>query len=102
MIQHIDVEFSLLGEAGKGQVAAAKVANSRVDWIRAEEQIQLGVKRVPQEQLHDDLMGLDLNCQAAQACLISIRRRAEHELLAKMRREFLLQADCRLIVDTVG
>ena len=38
---------SVVREAGKREVAAAEVANSRVDRVGAEEQIQLGVQRVP-------------------------------------------------------
>ena len=63
VVEHVDVELALLGEAGERQVAAAEEADRRVDRVRPEEQIELGVKRVAEEQL-DHQPCLALSCAA--------------------------------------
>ena len=56
---------------------------------------------VAQKQFDDHFLRLDLGGQAPQARLVLIGRRTHHELLAEVFGEFLLQAECRLIVDPV-
>ncbi len=48
VVEHVDVEFALLRQAGERQVAAAQVADGWVQRVGAEVQIQLGVEVMPQ------------------------------------------------------
>ena len=59
VVEHVDVQLALLREAATGQVAAAEVADDRVDRVGPEEQVELGVQRVAEEQLDDDLPGAE-------------------------------------------
>ena len=45
MIEHIDVQFSLLATGQKGEVAATQKARDRVIRVRAEQKIELRVQR---------------------------------------------------------
>ena len=58
VIQHIDVQLALPGQPGQGQVAAAEVSDDGVDGIGTKQQVELGVQRMPQKQLNDDLFSL--------------------------------------------
>jgi hypothetical protein len=69
--------------------------------LRPLEQVQLGVEWVPQEQLNADFLSLNLCRQTAQACFIFIRRHTQHELLAEIIGEPLLEADRCLVVDAM-
>ena len=77
MIQNINVQFPLMGKAGLGKVTAPQVADSWVDGVRPEQQVELGMKRMPEEEFDDNLFLLDLLRQSAETCFILIRRRAE-------------------------
>ena len=63
--------------------------------VRAEEQVELGVQRVAQEQLDDDLPGSELRGQAAQAASSALVGDAERELLAELLGQLLLAAAVR-------
>lgn len=99
VIEHIDVEFALPGKTREGQVAAAQVAHDGVDRVGPEQQVQLGVERMAEEQLHDDLLGLDLASQPAQARFIFVGGRAYGQLVAELHSQPLLQTQSGLVVD---
>ena len=98
VVQHVDVEFALLGQAGEGEVAAAQVADLGVDRVLAEEQIELGVERVAEEQLDDELSGRDLRGQSAKSLFVFIGGNADHELVAKFLGELPLEGNGRCLV----
>jgi hypothetical protein len=56
VVEHVDIQFTLFGEACERQVAAAQETDSRVVGIGAMSQVQLGMERMPKEQLDDDLV----------------------------------------------
>ena len=99
MVQHVDVELALLGEAREGEIAAAEVADDRVDRVGAEQQVELGVQGVAQEELDDELAGSKLGGQPPQAGLVLVGWRAQSELLAELLGEAPLEADSGLEVD---
>ena len=49
VVHDIDVEFSLVAETRQGKVAAPEIADRRVYGVRAEQQVELGVKRILEE-----------------------------------------------------
>ena len=98
-VEHVNIEFALPRQSGEREVAASEVAHYRIDRIRTEQQVELGVKRVFEEQFDDDFFCLDLRCQPPQARLVLIGRRAQDQLFPKFLREFFLQAKCRLVVE---
>ena len=51
-IEHIHVEFALLGKAREREIAGAEKAGDRIVRVGAKAKVELGVKRVPQMQLH--------------------------------------------------
>ena len=60
IVEDVDVQFALAGEAGLGEVAAAHVADDGIDGIGAVQQVELGMKRVGEKKLDDYLAGLEL------------------------------------------
>lgn len=56
MIEDIDVQFALFGQAGHRQVAAAKETGFWIRRILAEMQIELCMEVVSQKQLDDKLL----------------------------------------------
>src|SRR5262245_38043831 len=54
-----------------------------------------------EKQFNNDFAGLELHGQASQAHFIRVCRCSQHKLLAKMLGEFLLEAECCLVVDAV-
>ena len=56
-------------------------------------QVELGVQRVAQEQLDDDLLGLDLRGEPAQPGFVLVGRRADRELVAELFGELSLRGD---------
>ena len=60
MVEDVDVQLALTGEAGLGKVAAAQIADNWVDGVGAVEQVELGMERVGKEELDDELAGLEL------------------------------------------
>ena len=99
VVQDVDVEFSLMGQARECQVAASQIADDRVDLVGPEEQIELRVQWVTEEQLYDQLSRFELRGQPPQPGFVFIRRDTENELIAKFFREFLFQSERSLIVD---
>ena len=47
VVQHVDVQFAMIGQAGERQVAAAEIADRGVQRIWPKKQVQLGVQRMP-------------------------------------------------------
>ena len=90
-----------LDRPAKRQVAAAEIADDGVVGIGPEQQVELGVKRVAQEQLDDHLAGPDLGGQPAQAGLVFVGGSADRELVAELLGQLLLEAEGRLVVDAV-
>jgi len=101
LIEDVHVEFTLIGQAGEGEVAGAEKASDGVVGIGAEAEVKFGVKGVAEEELHDHLAGLELGRQAAETGFIVIGRGAESELGAKLFGETALQADDGLLADLV-
>ena len=99
MVEHVDVQLALLRKAGERQVAAAEIADHRVDRVGPEEQVELGVQRMAEKQFDDDLLGLDLCRQPAQPGLVVVRRDAEGQLLAELFGELFFEPQGFRIVD---
>jgi hypothetical protein len=99
VVEHVHVEFALMRQAGEREVAGAEEPDDGVDGVRAEAEVELGVERVPKEQLHDHLAGLELRGETAQTGFILIRGRAEGELGAELLRQLALQPDDGLLAD---
>ena len=74
VVEHVDVELALLREACKCEVAAAEEADDRVVWIGSVAKVELGVKVMPQIQLDDNLLRLDLSAETTQARFVCVRR----------------------------
>ena len=60
LFDDVDVELALVGQAGKGQVAAAQIADDGRDFVIPEEQIELGMEGVAKKELDDDFTGSQL------------------------------------------
>ena len=99
VVQHVDVEFALPRQAGLGQVAAAQIADGRVDRVGPEQEVELGVQRMAEEELDDDFPRPDLRRQPAQAGLVSIGRRTQGQLFAEFLGQPFLEARRRLSVE---
>jgi len=54
-----------------------------------------------QEQLDNDLLGTNLGGKATESSLILVCRNANHELLAEVLCQLLLQANRRLVINIV-
>ena len=101
VVEDVDVELALRREAGQRQVAAAEEADLRVVRVLAVEQVELGVQRVPKEQLDAHLAAAELLGEPAQARLVGVGRDAEGELLAELLGETRLQPQRRRVVHAV-
>ena len=82
-IEHVHVQITLPAKAGEGEIAAAQVADDGVDWVGAEMEVELRVKRVREEQLHGEFLGVKLGRPATQRSLVSARGTAPGEPLLK-------------------
>ena len=60
MVEHIYVEFALMGQSRKCEVAGTKKAGDGVVRVWAEAKIELCMERMAQEELHDDFARLEL------------------------------------------
>ena len=60
MIQNIDVQFTLVRQAGKGKVAAAEIPDDGVDGILTKHEVKFGVQMMPQEQFDNHLFPFEL------------------------------------------
>ena len=49
MVNHIHVEFTLIRQTGKCEIAAAEKTDNRTDGVGAEAEVKFGVKRVSEE-----------------------------------------------------
>ena len=99
LIEDIDVQFTLFVKAGERQVAAAQKADDGAVGIGSKGQIELRVERVPQEKLDDDFLPPDLPCEPAQAGLVLVRRRADHELVPELAGQAPLEPQRRPVVE---
>jgi hypothetical protein len=72
VLHYIDVELALHGEAGKRQIAAADEPDLGVHRIWSMKKVKLGMKRMPQEELYDDLTSTDLTSQTPKSGFILI------------------------------
>ena len=82
VVHYVHVQLALAGQAGQSEIAAAKIADGRIDGIGAEEEIELGVQLVAHEKLDDDLLGLDLSGEPPQAGLVVVGRHPQRQLVA--------------------
>ena len=101
VVHYVHVQFALVGQAGKSEIAASKIADGRIDGVGAEEKVELGVQWVTHEKLYDDLLGLDLSGKPAQAGLIVVGRHPQRQLVPELLRQPLLQAKGSRVVDAV-
>ena len=101
MVENVHVEFALVGQAGEREIAGAEKAGDGVVGVGAEAEVELGVKRVAEKELHDNLARLELSGEAAKARFVVVGGRAEGELCAKLLGETPLQANDRLLADLV-
>ncbi len=69
-IEDINVQLALLHEAGQREVAAADIADAGIKRVVAEHKVELGVERVTQIELDDDLSCSQLASKAPQRHLI--------------------------------
>jgi hypothetical protein len=97
VVKNVHVEFTLMGKAGKGEIAGAEKSDNGVDWILAEAEVEFRVKRMAKEKLHDDLPGFELSGQATKARLILVAGSAKGELCTEIYGQSALQADDNLI-----
>ena len=51
----------MLGEPGQSEITAAQIADGWVDGVWPEQEIELCVKGMPEEELDDDLLTLNLS-----------------------------------------
>jgi hypothetical protein len=65
MLQHINVQFALLGKAGQREVAAAHKTSDGIVGVLPMQQIKLGVQRVAQIDLDDQFLRPNLIGQLA-------------------------------------
>jgi hypothetical protein len=101
VVEHVHVEFALLGEAGEGEVAGAEEGGDGVVGVGAKAEVELGVERMAEEELHHELARLELGGEAAQARLVFVGRCAQGELGAELFGELALEADDELVADSV-
>ena len=99
VIQDIDVEFALPGEAGQGQVTAAEIADCGIEGIVAKHQVQLGVQWMAEKQLDHQFPRGDLGGETAQSLLVRVGRNAHRQLVAELQGELALQRDGGGLVD---
>ena len=99
VVEHVDVEFSLLGQASKRQVAAAEVANHWALRVWPKTEIKLRMERVSQEQLDDQFVRRDLSGKAPQSGFIFVGGYPDHELVAKILGQLAFKDDGSGLVD---
>ena len=99
VVEHVDVELALTGQPGLREVAAAQIPDHRVGRVGPEQQVELGVQRMPEKQLHHDLPRPYLPRQPPQARLVLVGRGAERQLLPELLGQLLLQPQRRLVVE---
>ncbi|MCI0539058.1 MAG: ATP-binding cassette domain-containing protein [Verrucomicrobiales bacterium] len=50
MVEHVHIEFALMGEASKREIARTEVANDGIDRVRTEAEVELCVKRMTKKE----------------------------------------------------
>ena len=98
VVEHVHVQFALVRQARQGQVAAAEEPDCRIHRIGPEEEVKFCMESVAQEQLDDDLLGLDLCRQAPQARFVLVGGNAGSQLVAELLGQTLLESQGRLVV----
>src|SRR3990172_1249467 len=88
-------------QPGKGQVATAKITDGRIDRLRAEEKIELCMKRMPKEELYDDFFCLNLRREPAKTRFVVVCRYAEGKLFSKLFCHPSLEPQRCLVVDSL-
>ena len=78
VVHHIHIQLALVRKPRKRQIAAAHVAHHRINWVCTKAKVQLGVQRVLQKQLHNNLLLFQLPRKPPQSCFVGVRRRPEH------------------------
>lgn len=79
----------------------AKKSGDGIVGVSPEAKVELGVERVPEMELHDDLARRELRRESAQSRLVVIGRSANGELRPELLGQSALQADDGLIADLV-
>ena len=87
LVQHVDVQLALSGKAGERQVATPQIGDLRDERVVAVEEVELGVQRMAEEQLDDDLAGTELGREPLQPSLVLVSRRADGQLLPHLLRQ---------------
>ena len=101
VLQHVNVQFALLGKAGECEVAAPQEAGDWVVGVMAVQQIELGVQRVAQIDLHDQLVATNLFGQLPERRFVFIGRDAKGQLVTKFLGNAALFADGCLVVQGI-
>ena len=65
VVEDVDIEFSLVRKPCEGEVAAAQIADDRVDGVGTEQQVEFRVKGMEQKQANDELFRPELLRQTA-------------------------------------
>lgn len=98
VIEHVDIQFSLLGEPRHGEVAAAEIPDRRRNRIGAEQKIKLGVKRMAQKQLGHYFASANLCGKAPQTRFILIGRNPPRKLFPEFERQLAPQPHRRWLI----
>lgn len=101
LLQDIEVEFALTGEAGKGEVAAAGVADDGGEVVLAVEKVELGVEAMAQKEFDDEFAVADLLGEAAETVFVGVGGGTEGELLAEFFSELAAELNGRLVADAL-
>jgi hypothetical protein len=60
MVQDVNIEFTLIRQTGKSEIATSNEADGWIVGIGSMAEVELRVQAVSQEQLDDDFLFLDL------------------------------------------
>jgi len=101
VVEDIDVQLALATQPGEGEIAAPKESHSGVIDVVAMEEVQLGVKRLAQEQPDLHFAGTKLPNESAKAPFIGIGGGTEGQLVAELLSNAALQTRCGLKVNAL-
>ena len=73
-VQHINIQFALMGETGQGEITAAQITDDRVHRVLPVQQIQLGVQQVAKIDLHHELVSAKLGRELAERAFVLVGR----------------------------
>jgi hypothetical protein len=100
VVKDIDVKLALVREPRKRKIAGAEITGNRVvGVVGAIAQVKLGVKRVPKEELNNNLTSAKLSSESSEGCLVSGGRKADCQLVPEALGHLFLEALCRLHID---